>query len=301
VELPPGPPVLSSVVAEVYGQPDHSYQDLLDAATIVADRLKAEPGLVEVDDIREAAAKKLVFVTDQEKAALAGVSVAEIAATLQTALSGTGNDLVRVEGERRPLRINLCQIAETLRLNNAFRPCLRRCWATTKHLIDGRTGRISISTWLEQYFDLRDCSHQVPASLQKSQMRVDIVLFRRLPCSKDPSHRDRDFTDRKLLPDSQASADCHRFAYDSRVLMILKFLPAAAYQVKVPCLSQLLGRQTIEDHNVETGPAVIREDLNGGRLSNLRQLFDASLIVLRQMAAGRTELVGLEDDQCFLR
>jgi len=107
VELPPGPPVLSSVVAEVYGQPDHSYQDLLDAATTVADRLKAEPGLVEVDDIREAAARKLVFVTDQEKAALAGVSVAEIAATLQTALSGTGNDLVRVEGERRPLRINL--------------------------------------------------------------------------------------------------------------------------------------------------------------------------------------------------
>ena len=59
---------------------------------------------------------------------------------------------------------DLCQIAETLRLKNAFRPCLRRCWATTKHLIYGRTGHISISTWLELYFDLRDCSHQVPAS-----------------------------------------------------------------------------------------------------------------------------------------
>ena len=107
VELPPGPPVLASVVAEVYGQPDHSYQDLLDSASIVADRLKAEPGLVEVDDISEAAAKKLIFVTDQEKAALAGVTVAEIASTLQIALDGTANDIVRVEAERHPLRINL--------------------------------------------------------------------------------------------------------------------------------------------------------------------------------------------------
>lgn len=107
VELPPGPPVLASVVAEVYGQPDHSYQDLLDSAAIVTDRLKAEPGLVEVDDISEVAAKKLIFITDQEKAALAGVTVAEIAATLQIALDGTASDIVRVESERHPLRINL--------------------------------------------------------------------------------------------------------------------------------------------------------------------------------------------------
>jgi multidrug efflux pump subunit AcrB len=107
VELPPGPPVLASVVAEVYGQPDHRYEDLLESAGLVADRMKKEPGLVEVDDIREAAARKLVFVTDQEKAALAGISVSEIAMTLQIALSGTGNELVRVEHERHPLRINL--------------------------------------------------------------------------------------------------------------------------------------------------------------------------------------------------
>lgn len=107
VELPPGPPVLASVVAEVYGQPDNSYQDLLNSAAIVAGRLRAEPGLVEVDDISETAARKLTFVTDQEKAALAGVSVAEIASTLRIALAGTNNDVVRIEGERHPLLINL--------------------------------------------------------------------------------------------------------------------------------------------------------------------------------------------------
>ena len=114
VELPPGPPVLASVVAEVYGQPDHSYEDLLASATIVANRLKEEPGLVEVDDISESASQKLVFVTDQEKAALAGVSVAEIASTLRIALGGTSDELVRMEGERHPLRINL-RLPEAMR------------------------------------------------------------------------------------------------------------------------------------------------------------------------------------------
>ena len=107
VELPPGPPVLSSLVAEVTGRADHSYDDLLSAASLVGNRLRAEPGVVEVDDIREAAVSKLVFVTDQEKAALAGVSVADIAQTIRVALGGDDQDLVRLEGERHPLRIVL--------------------------------------------------------------------------------------------------------------------------------------------------------------------------------------------------
>ena len=56
VETPPGPPVIASVVAEVYGQPDHRYEDLLLAADTVRARLAVEPGVVDVDDVREAAA-----------------------------------------------------------------------------------------------------------------------------------------------------------------------------------------------------------------------------------------------------
>lgn len=107
VELPPGPPVLASVVAEVYGRPDHSYDDLLSASRRVADRMKVEPGLVEVDDISEAPARKLIFIPDQEKAALTGVAVAEIAQTLQLALNGSDAEIIRVEHERNPLRIHL--------------------------------------------------------------------------------------------------------------------------------------------------------------------------------------------------
>jgi multidrug efflux pump subunit AcrB len=107
VELPPGPPVLASVVAEVYGRPDHTYEDLLAAADTVEARFRVEPGLADVDDFREVPIRKLVFVTDQEKAALAGVSVADIAQTIRLALDGASSDTVRLAGERNPLRITI--------------------------------------------------------------------------------------------------------------------------------------------------------------------------------------------------
>lgn len=105
VEIPPGPPVLASVVAEIYGRPDHSYEELLAAAETVSARMRREPGLADVDDIREAAQQKLVFVPDQEKAAIHGISVADLAETLRTGLEGVGDQLLRLENERHPLRI----------------------------------------------------------------------------------------------------------------------------------------------------------------------------------------------------
>jgi multidrug efflux pump subunit AcrB len=107
VELPPGPPVLASVVAEVYGKPDQDYTTLLNAADVVAARFRKEPGMVDVDSIREVPAQKLVFVTDQEKAALAGVSVDEVARTIRLGLEGADDQTLRVESERHPLRITI--------------------------------------------------------------------------------------------------------------------------------------------------------------------------------------------------
>jgi multidrug efflux pump subunit AcrB len=107
VETPPGPPVLASVVAEIYGQPDDSYESLLLAADAVRARLAVEPGVVDVDDVREAAQEKLTFVTDTEKAALSGISADEIASTLQAVQRGETVGLMRNDGERNPLRIQL--------------------------------------------------------------------------------------------------------------------------------------------------------------------------------------------------
>jgi multidrug efflux pump subunit AcrB len=105
VELPPGPPVLSSLVAEVYGRPDHAYEELLDAGESVMARLKREPGIVDVDDMRESPLRKTTFVVDKEKAALHGISTLDVAQALQLAIQGDDDQLVRVEGERNPLRI----------------------------------------------------------------------------------------------------------------------------------------------------------------------------------------------------
>jgi multidrug efflux pump subunit AcrB len=107
VETPPGPPVIASVVAEIYGQPDHRYEDLLAAADTVRTRLEREPGVVDVDDVREAPQLKQVFVTDKEKAALNGISTDQIARTLRTLLPGDSVGTIRSDTERNPLRIEL--------------------------------------------------------------------------------------------------------------------------------------------------------------------------------------------------
>jgi multidrug efflux pump subunit AcrB len=105
VELPPGPPVLASLVAEVYGREGMDYKDLLHSARTVAQRMALEPGVAEVDDVQEMPVQRMVFEPDQEKAALAGIAVSEIASTLETALRGDRPTAIRVDGERQPLRL----------------------------------------------------------------------------------------------------------------------------------------------------------------------------------------------------
>jgi multidrug efflux pump subunit AcrB len=145
VELPPGPPVLASLVAEVSGRPDHSYDDLIAAAGTVARRLRAEPGVVDVDDTIEAPARKLVFVTDQEKAALNGVSVDEIGRTLLLVLSGGQAGTVRLAGERNPLRVEL-------RLPRAVRSS-RHDLAAIR--VKGRTGQFTPLSELGRWEEAR--------------------------------------------------------------------------------------------------------------------------------------------------
>jgi multidrug efflux pump subunit AcrB len=132
VELPPGPPVLASLVAEVTGSPDTPYSDILSAANIISQRMTLEPGVVEVDDISEAAMAKLTFIPDQEKAALAGVSVAEIADTIRIALEGDTQQTLRVDHERIPLRL-------TFRLPRALRSSPADLSQLT---VKGRTGNV---------------------------------------------------------------------------------------------------------------------------------------------------------------
>ena len=88
VELPAGPPVMSTVVAAVYGQPGDSYEDLIHTAQAVKHRMRQEPGVVDVDDTVEENQEKYVFTVDKAKAALNGVATDDINRTVRLALSG---------------------------------------------------------------------------------------------------------------------------------------------------------------------------------------------------------------------
>ena len=85
VELPPGPPVLSTLVAEIYG-PDQSRR--MELARRVKAILESTPGVVDVDWMVEAPGKEWLLEVDQTRAALAGVSPAMVTQSVSLALSG---------------------------------------------------------------------------------------------------------------------------------------------------------------------------------------------------------------------
>ena len=107
VELPAGPPAMSTVVAAIYGNPTNSYEDLIEASAVVKARLRREPGVVDVDDTVDEDQTKYVFDVDKQKAALNGVSTDEIARTVALALGGQTVGDAQVPHERMPVRIAL--------------------------------------------------------------------------------------------------------------------------------------------------------------------------------------------------
>lgn len=84
VEVPPGPPVLSTIVAEVYG-PD--YQQQIAVAAQVRELIAHTDGVVDTDWMTEADQQEYAFVVDQDKAMRMGVAPAQVVATMHAALS----------------------------------------------------------------------------------------------------------------------------------------------------------------------------------------------------------------------
>jgi multidrug efflux pump subunit AcrB len=85
VEVPPGPPVISPIVAEIYGPDD---TERLNIARQVHQVFDSSEGIVDTDDSGIADAQKIELVVDKKKAALLGVSQAAIVSTLHTGLAG---------------------------------------------------------------------------------------------------------------------------------------------------------------------------------------------------------------------
>ena len=107
VEVPPGPPVLSTLVVELHGDELTPYTEQRAAASAVMARLAREPQVVEVDSTVEHPQKRLRFITDKPKAALSGVATEDISSTLSLANSGLTAGYLQLPRETRPLPIEL--------------------------------------------------------------------------------------------------------------------------------------------------------------------------------------------------
>jgi multidrug efflux pump subunit AcrB len=107
VEVPPGPPVLATLVAEVRGGPSTSYGDLVAAARELERRLAAEEGVVDTDTMAEEPHDRIEYRLDKEKAALHGVDTKDVARTLGMALEGEAVATVHEPHERQPLPLAL--------------------------------------------------------------------------------------------------------------------------------------------------------------------------------------------------
>ena len=94
VEVPPGPPVMSPIVAEVYGL---DYPGQINVAKQIRGVFEKTPDIVDIDDSVEAGQKRLVVQVDRGKAALLGVSQETIAAAIDTVLRG--EDVVFLHGK----------------------------------------------------------------------------------------------------------------------------------------------------------------------------------------------------------
>ena len=103
-EVPPGPPVLQTLVAEIYGPNEEARHAL---AKEVIRVFKETPGVVDVDWYIEADQPKARFVIDKEKAALHGVSAETISQTLRLAVGGQAIDLLHVPREKEDIDIVL--------------------------------------------------------------------------------------------------------------------------------------------------------------------------------------------------
>jgi len=107
VEVPPGPPVISTLTVELYGAENTPYSGLQQAAKTLVARLNQEPGIVDIDTSIEAAQPKIRFITDKDKAALSGIATEDIAETINLATEGLVASNLEIPTEANPLPIRI--------------------------------------------------------------------------------------------------------------------------------------------------------------------------------------------------
>jgi multidrug efflux pump subunit AcrB len=111
-EVPPGPPVLQTLVAEVYG-PESRQQ--LELARQVKDVFQSTPGVVDVDWYVQDPQTQYTLKVNLDKAALNGVTAADVTRTMQIALAGSNTGLLHRSEAREdvPIEVRLSRPARS--------------------------------------------------------------------------------------------------------------------------------------------------------------------------------------------
>lgn len=104
VEDPPGPPVRANIHAEIYG---HDPARMRVASEAVHKVFAGTRNIVEVTDTEPADVERFRFVVDREKAALSGVTAADVATALRRLVEGESLGRARMDDELNPVPIRL--------------------------------------------------------------------------------------------------------------------------------------------------------------------------------------------------
>jgi len=127
-EVPPGPPVLSTLVAEIYAP---TLDERVRLAGEVREIFDSTPGVVDSDWYVEDPGPKLELTVDREKASRAGVSTETVARTLRVALAGADAARLHDPRAREPVPVRL-------RLPRAARSGAEQLLALDVQAADGR-------------------------------------------------------------------------------------------------------------------------------------------------------------------
>lgn len=132
-EVPPGPPVLQTLVAEIYG-PDEDTR--LKLATAVKNIFNTTEGVVDVDWFREEPRSKVVLTVDKEKAAVNGISEKQITQTIDIAVGGYSFDIFHQPEDKEEINMVLeLPASERARVDNLLNISLRAEDTSESHLI----------------------------------------------------------------------------------------------------------------------------------------------------------------------
>jgi multidrug efflux pump subunit AcrB len=104
IEVPPGPPVMSPIVAEIYG-PDYEQQKRLGKELEMI--FRSSPDIVDIDSSVEADAQRYVVEVDRQRASLLGVSQQQVSNAIALALGGEDVTYIHRGHEKKPIPVRL--------------------------------------------------------------------------------------------------------------------------------------------------------------------------------------------------